>query len=192
LLVLINGDADRLHGYEYALSLGRGLVTYTSSLPLTGKLVSPDSPFSIRPAVLEDILTLESLVLSSRDSQALFSGTSSEALRSQLSWLLGSRSSPFQGDSAVYSINPWFVLEKKNVNGQVQVVAAVGLQNRPSAKTPFPIIGVHPLLWDGKEDASAVVVAMLQHLVPAVNNILKKDGDPAEYVLQHLPYEVSY
>jgi hypothetical protein len=165
------------------LSLGRGLVTYTTSLPPTGKSIPPDSPFSIRPALFDDLLTLESLVSSSRDSKALFFGTSLEALRRQLSWLLGSRPSPFEGESPFYSVNPWFVLEKKNTSGQTQVVAAVGLQNRPSAKMPAPMFGVHPLLWNGKENASAVVVAMLQHLVPAVNDILRNDGGPAECVL---------
>lgn len=47
------------------------------------------------------------------------------------------------------------------------------------------------MLWDGKENASAVVVAMLQHLVPAVNDILRKDSDSAEYVLQQLRHNMS-
>ena len=46
-----------------------------------------------------------------------------------------------------------------------------------------PMIGVHPLLWNAKEYASAVVVAILQHLIPAMNEILKKDGESAEDVL---------
>ena len=76
------------------------------------------------------------------------------------------------------------MLEKKqHTNGQTHVVAAVGLQNQPNAKMLSPMIGVHPLLWNAKEDASAVVVAILQYLVPAVNEILKKDGESAEYDL---------
>jgi hypothetical protein len=182
--IFISRDVDRLHGYEYAVNLGRGLVTRTSSLPPTSKSIPPDSPFSIRRASINDLSIPESLVISSRDSRALFSGLSPEALRSQLSWLLGSRPPPFEGDSPSHSTNPWFVLEKKqHTNGQTHVVAAVGLRNQPNAKMLSPMIGVHPLLWNAKEDASAVVVAMLQYLVPAVNEILKKDGESAEYDL---------
>lgn len=46
------------------------------------------------------------------------------------------------------------------------------------------------MLWNGKENASAVVVAMLRHLVPTVNGILRKGGDSAEHVLQQLSREV--
>jgi hypothetical protein len=35
------------------------------------------------------------------------------------------------------------------------------------------------------------VMVILQHLISAVSDILRKDGDTAVYVLQQLPREVS-
>ncbi|KAJ7138070.1 hypothetical protein C8R44DRAFT_975962 [Mycena epipterygia] len=52
---------DRAHGYEYALNLGRDLVTHAAAL-LPASTTHP-SPFSLRPATLDDVPTLERLVL---------------------------------------------------------------------------------------------------------------------------------
>lgn len=76
----------------------------------------------------------------------------------------------------MHDSGPFLLLEKEG-----RCVAATGLMKKPSAKTPGHVITVHPVLWDGSEDASATAVALLQHLVPASNKIMSED-EPAEQV----------
>ncbi|KAJ7270188.1 hypothetical protein C8J57DRAFT_305219 [Mycena rebaudengoi] len=167
----------RTHGYEYALSFGRELVTHN---PLRITTAAESSAFSLRPAMLADVPALERLVYTPRASAEIFLGVSPAALHKQLRWLLGDRPAPYNDPSPFYPAHPFFVLEKRDGEAAVpRIVAAAGLQNTPSAKTAHPLVAVHPLLWDGEEDASAVALAIAPQLVRAVDDILTRDDSMA-------------
>ncbi|KAJ6622155.1 hypothetical protein B0H10DRAFT_2014546 [Mycena sp. CBHHK59/15] len=102
----------RTHGCEYALKLGRGLVTHTAT------------PYTLRRATSADLPALERL--------------------QQLRWLLGERPSP----SATAEAYP----------------------DTPSTQTAA--VHVHPLLWDGDEDASAISLTLARELIKAVDDML--------------------
>lgn len=154
-------------------------MTYISSISASALTTPAESAYSMRAATISDLPILESLVVSSRGSTELFSGvSSSDALRSQLEWMLGQRPPPFDGESPIYDNGPFFLLNKGD-----RTVAAAGLSKKPNPKTSSPSIVVHPLLWDGKEDASKTVVALVQHIVPAINNMLAAGGCSEEWVL---------
>ncbi|KAJ6455566.1 hypothetical protein C8R47DRAFT_1166011 [Mycena vitilis] len=147
----------RTHGYEYALNLGRGMVTHMSTLHPP---VSADpSPFTLRLATLADLTSLERLVTAPRAIADIFIGVSNPKLHAQLRWILGDR--PTSCPAPTYPVNPFFVLEKRETS---DIVAAAGLLNRGSTSAT-----VHPLLWDGAEDASAVTLALVRQLIEALD-----------------------
>ncbi|KAJ6622150.1 hypothetical protein B0H10DRAFT_2014520 [Mycena sp. CBHHK59/15] len=142
----------RTHGCEYALKLGRGLVTHTAT------------PYTLRRATSADLPALERLVCAPRAAADIFAGLAAPALKQQLRWLLGERPSPYAAAEA-YPVHPFFVLETHG-----RVVAAAGLKNTPSTQTAA--VHVHPLLWDGDEDASAISLTLARELIKAVDDML--------------------
>ncbi|KAJ7627787.1 hypothetical protein DFH06DRAFT_1304459 [Mycena polygramma] len=151
----------RTHGYEYALNLGRGLITHESTL--RPHITTEPSPFSLRPATLADLPSLEQLVTAPRATADIFAGVSGTVLQAQLRWILGDRPSSCAAPS--YPACPFFDLEKRDYPELApRVVAAAGLLNRGT-----PSATVHPLLWDGVEDASAVTVALARQLIETLN-----------------------
>ncbi|KAJ6537730.1 hypothetical protein B0H19DRAFT_373344 [Mycena capillaripes] len=72
----------RTQGYEYALHLGRGLVTHVSALRPPSLGMAP-SPFSLRPATLADLPALECLVSAPRAAADIFAGVSTPMLESK-------------------------------------------------------------------------------------------------------------
>ncbi|KAJ7879055.1 hypothetical protein B0H14DRAFT_3435292 [Mycena olivaceomarginata] len=164
----------RSHGYEYALQMGRGLITHISAL-------SPPSPptdassFTLRAGTLDDVPALERSVLAPRANAGIFIGMQdSTTLTSQLHYLLGDRPPSFTG-----AVDPFFVLEKRDTpDTPPRVVAAAGLRGRPGAPTAV----VHPLLWDGVENASIVAQALVRALVSAVGTLPTADGSPNKLI----------
>ncbi|KAJ6453897.1 hypothetical protein C8R47DRAFT_1167669 [Mycena vitilis] len=151
----------RTHGYEYALNLGRGLITHESTL--RKYTATESSSFSLRPATLADLPSLEHLVTAPRATTDIFAGVSATVLQEQLRWILGDR--PASCAAPTYPTFPFFVLEKRDSpESAPRVVAAAGLLNLGA-----PSAIVHPLLWDGVEDASAVTVALVRQLVETLN-----------------------
>ncbi|KAJ7649024.1 hypothetical protein DFH06DRAFT_1208800 [Mycena polygramma] len=147
----------RTHGYEYALNVGHGLATHVSSLRPP---VSADpSPFLLRLATLADLPCLERLVTAPRPTADIFVGVSAPTLHAQLRWILGDR--PASCAVPTYPVNPFFVLEKRENS---HIVAAAGLLNRGTAS-----VTVHPLLWDGVENASAVTVTLVRQLIETLD-----------------------
>ncbi|KAJ6586344.1 hypothetical protein DFH09DRAFT_255372 [Mycena vulgaris] len=167
----------RHHGYEYAIDIGCGLVTHTSLLGSAGLTLL--SSFSLRPATLNDLPALERLVYAPRATSELFTGSPPAMLQAQLRWLLGNRPAAY-GAAAFYPVHPFFVLEKCDTpEAPPRVVAAAGLINTPSVNAPHPVATVHPLLWDGVENASAVAKALALELVRALDAILADGGAPS-------------
>ncbi|KAJ7465985.1 hypothetical protein FB451DRAFT_1261529 [Mycena latifolia] len=154
----------RTQGYEYALDMGRGLMTHLSALrPYTAPVEGVLAPFSLRPATLADIPELERLVAAPRATADIFAGVTAPTLNAQLRWILGERPAGY-----TFPVHPFFVLEKRDTpDAAPRIVAAAGLLNSGEPKA-----GVHPLLWDGVEDASAVTVAIVRQLIPAVETSL--------------------
>ncbi|KAF7341104.1 hypothetical protein MVEN_01844600 [Mycena venus] len=169
----------RAHGYEYALNMGRGLVTHVSALNPSSSPASAPSLFSLRPATLDDLPALERFVLAPRTKAEIFTGAKDSAtLTAQLRYLLGDR--PPAYTSPAYPVDPFFVLEKRDVpDASPRVVAAAGIRlSKPGAPTAV----VHPLLWDGVEDAFAVAQAIVRPLVSAVGALPPADGSPNKLV----------
>ncbi|KAJ7772833.1 hypothetical protein DFH07DRAFT_1057225, partial [Mycena maculata] len=132
----------RTHGYEYA----HIQLTHTSALRPAPPADAP-SPFSLRPATPDDLPTLERLACAPRATADIFPGVDAPMLQSQLRWLMGARPSAFS--TRDYPVHPFFVLEKRDTD-RPRIVAAAGfLSYNRSAPTAI----VHPLLWDGVEDA---------------------------------------
>ncbi|KAJ7919654.1 hypothetical protein B0H13DRAFT_1868413 [Mycena leptocephala] len=114
-------------------------------------------------ATLSDLPALERLVSVPRATADIFAGVSTPMLRAQLRWLLGDR--PESYSAAVYPVHPFFVLEKRDSpKFTLRVVGAAGLLNSSS-----PSAIVHPLLWDGMEDASSVALAVVRGLIQALD-----------------------
>ncbi|KAJ7680072.1 hypothetical protein B0H17DRAFT_1138830 [Mycena rosella] len=138
----------RAQGYEYALDMGRGLVTHVSAL---------------RPQRLP---ALERLVTAPRATADIFMGAAAPVLQKQLRWLLGERPAGY-----TFPVHPFFVLEKRDApDAAPRIVAAAGLMNSDAAKA-----AVHPLLWDGVEDASAVALAVVRQLILALEATLSTE-----------------
>ncbi|KAJ7101888.1 hypothetical protein C8R44DRAFT_348668 [Mycena epipterygia] len=158
----------RTHGYEYALRLGRGLVTHIATLrPANPPAAATPPPFTLRLATLADLPALESLVTVPRATANIFAGVSAPVLQAQLRWLLGARAGPY-----AFPVHPFYVLEKRDApDAPPRVVAAAGLLN-----SGVPAAAVHPLLWDGIEDASAVALAVVRQLVPALEATFTAEG----------------
>jgi hypothetical protein len=119
--VYLTQRIDRLHGYEYAVDMGRVLVTHTSALCAP----SPADPssFALRPATLADLSGLEQLVCLPRAKAEIFVDT---ALCSRLRWLLGDRPAAYVGSS--YPTITFFLLEKRDTaEAAPRVVAAVAV-----------------------------------------------------------------
>ncbi|KAJ7777528.1 hypothetical protein DFH07DRAFT_1056377 [Mycena maculata] len=161
----------RTKGFEYALSMGRGLVTHVSALP-------PASPptqcrYSLRRATPLDIPDLERLVLAPRATAEIFHAVGDTAtMRAQLAWLLGQR--PPAYSSPEDPVDPFFVLETRAApEAPPRVVAAAFLRMYEPGS---PRITVNPLLWDGAENASAVAQALVRELVQAVEALPTPDG----------------
>ncbi|KAJ7772846.1 hypothetical protein DFH07DRAFT_801708 [Mycena maculata] len=159
----------RTQGYEYALNMGRGLITHASTLDPATPADTP-SPFSLRLATLDDLPALRGLVCAQRTTSDIFVGVDAATLHTHLRWLLGNR--PAVYTTPDYPVRPFFVLEKRDTpNTPPRIVATAGLYNSGA-----PTAIVHPLLWDGEEDASAVTVAMVRELVPALKAIPAAGG----------------
>ncbi|KAJ6539832.1 hypothetical protein DFH09DRAFT_1368655 [Mycena vulgaris] len=154
----------RTHGYEFALNFGRGLVTHLSAVrPLPPAAATALEPFTLRPATLDDLPALERLVEAPRATADISLGFAAPVLHAQLRWLLGERPAHY-----AFPTHPFFVLEKRDApDASPRIVAAAGLMN-----TAAPKAGVHPLLWDGAEDASAVALAVVRRLIPALEAAL--------------------
>jgi hypothetical protein len=170
---------DRTHGYEYAIKIGRGLITHTSALHPANRPVGPQSPFTLRPATFDDLPVLARLVLAPRAGAEIFTGGKDTAtLYARLRWLIGDR--PAAYPASAYPVEPFFVLEKRGTPAaSPHVVAAAGLM----MFTPGgPTANVHPLLWDGVEDASAVTLALVPALIDAVKALPAADGSPSKCV----------
>ncbi|KAJ7465989.1 hypothetical protein FB451DRAFT_1261539 [Mycena latifolia] len=158
----------RTHGYELALDMGRGLITHLSALcPYTVPAAEgAPAPFALRPATLADLPDLERLVTAPRATADIFAGVDAPMLNGQLRWLLGERPAGY-----TFPVHPFFVLEKHDApDAAPRIVAAAGLLNSGEPKA-----GVHPLLWDGVEDASAVTVAIVRQLIPALEATFPSD-----------------
>ncbi|KAJ7126160.1 hypothetical protein C8R44DRAFT_874538 [Mycena epipterygia] len=176
----------RTHGYEYALSMSRDLVTHAASLRPASTNPDPSS-FSLRLATLDDAPTLERLVLAPRATAEIFTGVPAPKLTSQLRWFLGDRPAAYANATHNY-----FVLEKRDTpDATPRAVAAVGVLDRAvaaaaaaaaagpaGARSSAPSAKVHPLLWDGVEDASAVAVAVVRELRSTLDAQLAADGAP--------------
>ncbi|KAJ7154138.1 hypothetical protein C8R46DRAFT_1356888 [Mycena filopes] len=157
----------RTFDYEYAINVGRGLVTHVSDLRPTNP--DPDDPFSLRQATLDDLPALERLVLvlAPRANTEIFIGVKDTAtLRAQLHWALGDRPQSYTGPA--YPVHPFFILEKYELDEPVpRIVAAAGLTMYKRSTGA----DVSPLLWDGKENVSAVVRALVPALIRAANEL---------------------
>ncbi|KAJ7926170.1 hypothetical protein B0H13DRAFT_1972934, partial [Mycena leptocephala] len=68
-----------------------------------------------------------------------------------------------------------FTGKRDTPDGPPRVVAAAGL---PMYKPGRQTVSVHPLLWDGMEDASAVAQAIVPALISAVAALPTADGSP--------------
>ncbi|KAJ7119554.1 hypothetical protein C8R44DRAFT_877974 [Mycena epipterygia] len=166
----------RTHAHEYALNMSRDLVTYTAILRPASTSPAP-SRYSLRLATFNDIPTLERLVLAPRAIAEIFTGVSTSKLTSQLRWLLGDRPAAYAGPAHRY-----FILEKRDTpDAAPRVVAAAGVLDNTAAiaaglldRSAPP--RVHPLLWDGVEDASAVTLAIVRELRSALDAQLAADG----------------
>ncbi|KAJ6537615.1 hypothetical protein B0H19DRAFT_371863 [Mycena capillaripes] len=166
----------RTQGYEYAINMGRGLVTHISALRPAPPADAP-SLLSLRPATLDDLSTLERFVLAPRARAELFTGFQDAAtLTAHLRYALGDR--PPAYITPAFPVAPFFILEKRDApDTPPRAVAAAGLyMYSPGAPTAV----VHPLLWDGVEDASTVVQAIVPALVSAVGALPTADGSPTK------------
>ncbi|KAK7038306.1 hypothetical protein R3P38DRAFT_3182399 [Favolaschia claudopus] len=183
----------RTQGYEYALNMGHGLITHTSTLgppspPAPTPPPSETSAFSLRQATSNDVPALERLVLASRTHADIFITTRTpENLTSQLRWMVGERPPGYAPPE--YPHAPFFVLEReirgeedaekeKGGGREKRIVAAVGLRRYEAGASN---INIHPVLWDGEESASGVVQAIVPELVKAVEALPgKDDGSPTK------------
>jgi hypothetical protein len=156
--------------------MGRGLLTHLSALRPPSTPTGTPSLFSLRPATLDDLPALERFVLASRANAEIFTGVQDET--KQLCYLLGDRPPAYVPPA--HPLNPFFVLEKRDTpDGPPRVVAAAGL---PMYKPGRQTVTVHPLLWDGMEDASAVAQAIVPALISAVAALPTADGSPTTCV----------
>ncbi|KAJ7466144.1 hypothetical protein B0H11DRAFT_2048605 [Mycena galericulata] len=164
----------RTKGFEYALSMGRGLITHVSGLPPASPPThGMQSRYSLRRATASDIPDLERLVLAPRATAEIFHAVGDTAtMHAQLAWLLGHR--PPVYSSPEYPVDPFFVLEKRDTpEAPPRVVAAAFLRMYEPGS---PRVMVNPLLWDGEENASAVAQAIVHELIQAVEALPTPDG----------------
>lgn len=160
--------------------MGRGLVTYLSP-PNPNVPTNTSSSFALRPATLDDLPVLERLVTAPRAGAEIFVGVRESARPRQLRHLLGDRPPAYPSDT--HPTDPWFVLEKRNTpEAPPRVVAAAGLRTQKLGVRPT-VPRVHPLLWDGVEDASVVAQAITRELVREVEAQLAANGSPDRSVL---------
>ncbi|KAJ7465969.1 hypothetical protein FB451DRAFT_1486183 [Mycena latifolia] len=124
----------RIHGYEHAIDMGRGLITHLSALrPYTAPGEGAPAPFALRPATLADLPELERLVTAPRAAADIFAGVAAPVLRAQLRWLLGERPAAY-----IFPVHFFFVLEKRDApDTALRIVAAAGLLNPRPRSTPF-------------------------------------------------------
>ncbi|KAJ7031272.1 hypothetical protein C8F04DRAFT_1186122 [Mycena alexandri] len=168
----------RTYDYEYAINVGRGLVTHVSDLrPYTPPADDPFS-YNLREATLDDLPAIERLVqvLAPRANTEIFIGVKDTAtLRAQLRWALGDRPEAYSGPE--YPVHPFFVLEKCDVNEEEpRIVAAAGLTMYKRSHGA----DVSPLLWDGMENVSAVVQALVPALINAGNELPVQGRAPGQ------------
>ncbi|KAJ7121734.1 hypothetical protein C8R43DRAFT_74001 [Mycena crocata] len=160
-LMMVSGIPQyyRTQNYEFAINLGRGLLTHLSTLRPAS---TESSPLSLRPARLDDLPDLERMANAPRATAELFTADSDASmLKIHLRWMLGDRPSDYP--TPAFPVHPFFVLEKRDIaDGPPRIVAGAGLYNY-SASQPTAV--AHALLWDGVEDASAVAVAVARGLV---------------------------
>ncbi|KAF7366152.1 GNAT family N-acetyltransferase [Mycena venus] len=149
----------RTKGFEYALSMGRGLITHVSGLPPASPTTDGiQARYSLRRATASDIPDLEHLVLAPRATAEIFHAVGDTAT-------MPHRSIPLTHSSS------W-----RNTAHQrrpPRVVAAVFLRMYAPGS---PRIMVNPLLWDGEENASAVAQAIVRELIQAVEALPTPNG----------------
>ncbi|KAK7038311.1 hypothetical protein R3P38DRAFT_2905563 [Favolaschia claudopus] len=164
----------RMHGYEYALDMGLGLLTHAAALT---KAPEASSPYLLRRATLDDVPALDRMVLAPRSEADIFIGAKdAETLTAQLRYILGDCSAAYASRTD-YPLEPVFVLEKEIGGGTdtctatpSHVVVAAARLRRPRQGDSSTV--VHPLLWDGEEDASAVACAIAKGLVKQAGEVL--------------------
>ncbi|KAJ7453538.1 hypothetical protein B0H11DRAFT_2326020 [Mycena galericulata] len=153
----------RTHGYEYAMNIGRGLVTHTSALPLNFRPAdtdtdtnpsSADAAYALRPATLADLPAVERLYHAQRATPDIFPSAAADAPLKHLRWALGDR--PDAYPAPTYPVSPFFVLEKRGGGAQAADAGADADANA-GAEVGARIV------------AAAVTLALVRALVPALN-----------------------